>query len=57
MIFLLIALVGLMAAIFFGLSVLLISVVGWLWPANGKVRLHVGSRPAHKLKNKRPLEV
>jgi hypothetical protein len=57
MIFFLIALVGLMAAIFFGLSVLLISVVGWLWPANGKVGLHVGSRPAHKLKNKRPLEI
>jgi hypothetical protein len=57
MLLLLIALAGLMAVIFFGLSVLLISVVGWLWPPNGKVGLHVESRPGRKLKNKRPLGV
>jgi len=33
---LIIALGTLMAFVFFGLSVLLIEVVGWLWPANGK---------------------
>jgi hypothetical protein len=33
MLALLIALAALMAAAFFGLSVLLISVVGWLWPS------------------------
>ena len=27
---------GLMAMIFLGLSVLLIEVIGWLWPDNGK---------------------
>jgi hypothetical protein len=32
---LLIALVGAMAATFFGSSVLVISVVGWLWPSKG----------------------
>jgi hypothetical protein len=34
MLALLIALAAVMAAAFFGLSVLLISVVGWLWPSN-----------------------
>jgi hypothetical protein len=33
---LIIALGTLMAFVFFGLSVLLIEVVGWLWPDNGK---------------------
>ena len=33
MLALLIALAAVMAAAFFGLSVLLISVVGWLWPS------------------------
>jgi hypothetical protein len=33
---LIIALGTLMAFVFFGISVLLIEVVGWLWPANGK---------------------
>jgi hypothetical protein len=33
---LLIGLAGLMALIFFGLSVLLINSVGWLWPDDGK---------------------
>jgi hypothetical protein len=47
-----------MALIFFGLSVLLISVVGWLWPSNSKVGLPVESRLlGHELKNKRPLRV
>jgi hypothetical protein len=54
---LLIGLATVMALVFFGLSVLLINIVGLLWPSNGKVGLHVGSRPAHKVKNKRPLEV
>jgi hypothetical protein len=48
---LLISVAGLMALVFFGLSVLLINFVGWLWPSNGKVGLHVGPRPAHKLKS------
>jgi hypothetical protein len=34
LIVLLIAVAGLMATICFGLSVLVINVVGWLWPAN-----------------------
>ena len=33
LIVLLIALAGIMAVVFFGLSVLVISVVGWLWPS------------------------
>jgi len=33
---LIIALGSLMAFVFFALSVLLIEVVGWLWPDNGK---------------------
>jgi hypothetical protein len=33
---LLIAVAGLMAAACFGLAVLLISVVGWLWPAKSE---------------------
>jgi hypothetical protein len=48
---------GFMALIFFGLSVLLISFVGWLWQANGTVVLRVEPPLAHKIKNKRPLEV
>jgi hypothetical protein len=36
---LLIALAALMALLFFGLSVLVIEVVGRLWPANSKSRL------------------
>ena len=32
---LVIVLVGVMAAAFFGLSVLVINVVGWLWPLKG----------------------
>lgn len=35
MLALLIALAAVMAAVFFGLSVLVISVVGWLWPPKG----------------------
>lgn len=35
MLALLIALAAVMAAAFFGLSVLVISVVGWLWPSKG----------------------
>jgi hypothetical protein len=35
MLALLIALAAAMAAAFFGLSVLVISVVGWLWPSKG----------------------
>jgi hypothetical protein len=54
---LLISVTVLMALVFFGLSVLLINIVGWLWPSNGKVGLHVGPRQAHKLKKTRPLEV
>jgi hypothetical protein len=47
---------GLMAMIFFGLSVLVISIVGWVWPANGQVGLHVNPHD-HNLQNKRPLGV
>jgi hypothetical protein len=36
---LLIALAGLMALVFFGLSVLLINISGWLWPTNTKSQL------------------
>jgi hypothetical protein len=36
---LIIALGTLMAFVFFGLSVLLLEVVGWLWPDNGKSQL------------------
>jgi hypothetical protein len=35
MLALLIALAAVMAAAFFGFSVLVISVVGWLWPSKG----------------------
>jgi len=35
MLALLIALAAVMAAVFFGSSVLVISVVGWLWPTKG----------------------
>ena len=48
---------GFMALIFFGLSVLLMGVVGWLWPSERRVGLHVESSLAYTLKNKRPLEV
>ena len=34
-----IALTALMALVCFGLSVLVIEVVGWLWPANSKAQL------------------
>ena len=36
---LLISLAGLMALVFFGLSVLLINISGWLWPTNTKSQL------------------
>jgi hypothetical protein len=36
---LLISVAGLMALVFFGLSVLLINIVGWLWPAKSKSQL------------------
>ena len=36
---LLISVAGLMALVFFGLSVLLINIVGWLWPTNSSSRL------------------
>jgi hypothetical protein len=36
---LLIALAGVMALVCFGLSVLLINIVGWLWPTNSKSQL------------------
>jgi hypothetical protein len=34
-----VAFAGLMALVFFGLSVLLINIVGWLWPAKNKSQL------------------
>jgi len=36
---LLIGLATVMALVFFGLSVLLINIVGWLWPAKSKSQL------------------
>ena len=36
---LIIAVAWLMALVFFGLSVLLINIVGWLWPENGESQL------------------
>jgi hypothetical protein len=45
MLALLIALAAVMAAAFFGLSVLVISVVGWLWPSKGvKKRYRASSK-------------
>jgi hypothetical protein len=54
---LLIALAALMALLFFGLSVLVIEVVGRLWPANSKSRLDrvvmiAGARQTRKQKEK-----
>jgi len=48
---------GLMAVIFFGLSVLLINIVGWLWPDNAKshsdrVVLIASARETRKEKEK-----
>ena len=48
---------GLMAVIFFGLSVLLINIVGWLWPDNVKSQLDrvvmiAGARQTRKQKEK-----
>jgi hypothetical protein len=52
---LIIAVAGLMALVFFGLSVLLINIVDWLWPAKSKSQLdHVvmiaGPRQTRKQK-------
>jgi hypothetical protein len=52
---LIIAVAGLMALVFFGLSVLLINIVGWLWPDNGKsqsdrVVMIAGARQTRKQK-------
>jgi hypothetical protein len=54
---LLIALPALMALVFFGLSVLVIEVVGRLWPATSKSRLDrvvmiAGARQTRKQKEK-----
>jgi hypothetical protein len=54
---LLISVAGLMALVFFGLSVLLINIVGWLWPANSSSRLDrvimiAGARQTRKQKEK-----
>jgi hypothetical protein len=53
----LIALAGLMATVGFGLSVLLINIVGWLWPTNSSSRLDrvimiAGARQTRKQKEK-----
>jgi hypothetical protein len=46
MLVLIMALAGVMAAVFFGLSVLVISVVGWLWPLKDCATiLETGSHP------------
>jgi hypothetical protein len=54
---LLIALAGLMATVGFGMSVLLINMVGWLWPTNSSSRLErvimiAGARQTKKQKEK-----
>jgi hypothetical protein len=54
---LLIGLATVMALAFFGLSVLLINIVGWLWPAESKSQLDrvvmiVGARQTRKQKEK-----
>jgi len=53
---LLIALAGLMALVFFGLSVLLINIVGWLWPTSSsrldRVVMIAGARQTRKQKEK-----
>jgi hypothetical protein len=52
---LLISVAGLMALVFFGLLVLLINIVGWLWPAKSKspldrVVMIAGARQTRKQK-------
>ena len=52
---LLIGLATVMALVFFGLSVLLINIVGWLWPAESKSQLDrvvmiAGARQTRKQK-------
>jgi hypothetical protein len=54
---LLIGLATVMALVFFGLSVLLINIVGWLWPAESKsqwdcVVMIAGARQTRKQKEK-----
>ena len=54
---LLIALAALVATVCFGLSVLLINIVGWLWPTNSSSRLDrvimiTGARQTRKQKEK-----
>jgi hypothetical protein len=54
-IILMVAFAGLMALVFFGLSVLLINIAGWLWPDNGKsqsdrVVMIAGARQTRKQK-------
>ena len=56
-IILMVAFAGLMALVFFGLSVLLINTVGWLWPTNSKSQLDrvvmiAGARQTRKQKKK-----